>query len=57
MVIDKIDNYKLYTSLSERIAKAFAYINKTDLLQIDPGKYEIDGDNIFALIQEYDTKD
>ena len=56
MVLDKIENSKLYTGLSKKIAKAFAYINETDLHQIVPGKYEIDGDNIFALVQEYETK-
>lgn len=57
MVIDKIENHKLYVGLSEKIAKAFNYINKTDLSQTVSGKYEIDGNNIFALVQEYDTKD
>ena len=57
MVIDKIENSKLYVSLSEKIAKAFAYINKTDLSQLALGKYEIDNNDIFAFVQEYDTKD
>lgn len=57
MVIDKIENHKLYVGLSEKIAKAFNYINETDLSQTVSGKYEIDGNNIFALVQEYDTKD
>ncbi len=57
MVIDKIENYKLYVCLSEKIAKAFAYINETDLSRTEPGKYKIDNDDIFALVQEYDTKD
>lgn len=56
MVIDKIENYQLYAGLSERIAKAFAYINNTDLQNTDSGKYEIEGENVFALVQEYDTK-
>lgn len=57
MVIDKIENFKLYECLSERIAKAFTFINETDLSAIALGKYEIDKDDIFALVQEYDTKD
>ena len=57
MVIDKIENSKLYVSLSEKIATAFAYINKTDLSQLALGKYEIDNNDIFAFVQEYDTKD
>lgn len=56
MVIDKIENYKLYLGLGERIAKAFEYISETDLSQTSVGKYEIEDDNIFALVQEYETK-
>jgi YhcH/YjgK/YiaL family protein len=57
MVIDKIENYKLYQGLGERIAKAFEYINLTELSQTPVGKYEIEDDKIFALVQQYETKD
>ena len=56
MIIDKIENSHLYLGLGERIIKAFEYINKTDLKNIQPGKYEIDGENIFALVSDYKTK-
>ncbi|MDM8160937.1 DUF386 family protein [Labilibaculum sp. A4] len=56
MIIDKIENSQLYAGVSERIAKAFEYINSTDLLTTEVGKYEIDGENVFALVQEYNTK-
>ena len=56
MIIDKIENAHLYKGLSKRIEKAFEYIRATDLKNIKPGKYEIDGENIFALISEYKTK-
>jgi len=56
MIIDKIENSQLYQGLGERIEKVFEYILNTDLKNIQPGKYEIDGENIFALISEYKTK-
>ena len=56
MVIDKIENAKLYAGLGANISKAFKFISNTDLHKIESGKYEIDDGNIFALIQEYDTK-
>jgi YhcH/YjgK/YiaL family protein len=56
MIIDKIENSKLYGGISQRIKEAFEYIRNTDLKNIKPGKYEIDGENIFALINEYETK-
>lgn len=57
MIIDKLTNSQLYSSLSERIDKAFTYLKQTDFSNIELGKYEIDGDNIFALVNEYNTKD
>jgi len=56
MIIDKIENSNLYYGLGNRISKAFDYIHNTDLKNIKPGKYGIDGENIFALISEYKTK-
>jgi beta-galactosidase beta subunit len=32
MVIDKIENYSLYVTLTERMAKGFEFINNTHLL-------------------------
>jgi len=56
MIIDKIENSKLYEGISQRIKEAFEYIRNTDLKNIKPGKYDIDGENIFALISKYKTK-
>lgn len=57
MVIDKIENYRLYSKLTKRLAKAFEFITETDLTAIEPGKYQIENDDIFAIVQEYDTKE
>ncbi|MCU0333349.1 MAG: YhcH/YjgK/YiaL family protein [Ignavibacteriaceae bacterium] len=56
MIIDKIENSHLYKNISERISKSFEYIKTTDLKNLPPGKYPIDGENIFALVSEYQTK-
>lgn len=57
MIIDKLSNSHLYSSLSERITKALAYLKQTDFSNKELGKYDIDGDNIFVLLNEYNTKD
>ena len=57
MVVDKIENYRLYSTLTNRLAKGFEFIKNTDLAAIESGKYDIDNDNIFAIVQEYDTKE
>ena len=55
MVIDTLENAGYYSSLNEGIQKAFHYLNTTDLNAIAPGKYAIDGDVLFAIVQEYNT--
>ena len=56
MIIDKIENLRLYEKLSPLFTKAFNYLEETDFSQLISGKYEIDGDNVFALLQEYETR-
>ena len=57
MIIDKLSNSHLYSGLGERINKAFVYLEETDFSKTELGRYDIDGDNIFALVNEYNTKD
>ena len=57
MVLDSIRNYGLYANITERLAAGFNFINTSNLLAIEVGTYEIDGKAIFAIVQEYDTKD
>jgi YhcH/YjgK/YiaL family protein len=56
MILDTLANSHLYQSINERIAKGFDYLRTTDLDSLPCGKHDIDGDNIFALVQEYQTK-
>lgn len=56
MIIDKLKNAKSYYSLGEKFKLAFEYLEKTDLLSLKNGKYEISGDDIFVSVQDYITK-
>ncbi len=42
--------------INEKFKKAFDFLKTSDLVNMPCGKYEIDGENIFAIIQEYETK-
>jgi PBP1b-binding outer membrane lipoprotein LpoB len=55
MVFDSIKNYKLYTNLSPRIAQAFKIAAETDFTKVEAGKYVVDGDNLFYMVQSYKT--
>ncbi len=56
MIADRIENIDLYTGLGDRIVKALKYISETDFSGIEKGKYTIDGDLIYAMVNEYETK-
>ena len=56
MIIDQIANSHYYHALNPKIRRAFDYIHQTDLLASNIGKYEIDGENLYALVQQYNTK-
>jgi len=56
MIFDKIENAALYESVSPLLKKAFEYLKQTDFSKLEAGKYVVDGDNLFAMVQEYDTK-
>jgi len=57
MILDNIENYKKYEELNRNFEKAFKFLKREDLGSLAVGKYEIDGEEVFALVQEYETKD
>ena len=56
MIFDQITNSNLYYPLHPRIAAAFDYLNQTDLSTLDIGRHEIDGENLYAMLQQYTSK-
>ena len=57
MIIDKFKNIDLYSCLSDRISKAIVFLRETDFSNFQQEIVEIDGENIFAILSEYQTKD
>jgi len=55
MIADTIKNKNQYSGMSPRMKAAFDYLSGTDFSKIEVGKYEIDGANLFALVQAYDS--
>lgn len=56
MIIDRIENIALYVSLHPRFKKAFDYLSQIDIHAISVGRHDVDGNAIYALVQEYTTK-
>ena len=53
---NKNDIAKLLPYVSERLQKALAYVAETDFSKIENGEYEIDGRNVFARVNTYETE-
>ena len=51
-ITGKIADSAKYENLHPRFAKAFAFMRRANLANLKPGRYEIDGDNMWAMIQE-----
>ncbi len=56
MIKDKLSNAKIYYNLSENLKKGFEWLANTDLENITDGRYEIDGNSVYASVQTYETK-
>lgn len=56
MIYDHRSNLPSYRGLSPLFDLALRYLEKTDLTALEPGKYPIDGDSVFVLIQSPCTR-
>ena len=54
MIFDTLKNIGNYKGLG-RVYTALEFLAKTDFSNMELGKYELDGDNIFYMVQSYDT--
>lgn len=56
MIYDTLENIENYYGISPRLTEAMKVLASTDLSQLEDGRYEIDGDNIFMNLSRYETK-
>ena len=56
MIIDRIERAQRYYGLNEGIERAFRYLAATDLYALAPGRYAIDGERMFVIVEQYQTK-
>jgi YhcH/YjgK/YiaL family protein len=55
MLLDTLNNVAKL-GLGERFSVAFQYLQDTDFTRISPGKYKILDDNVYSIVQHYDSK-
>ena len=55
MIADSMENLDVYRGLSPRLDKAFDFMKETIIKGREDGRIDIDGDDVYALIQSYET--
>ena len=57
MIFDDLSHCDIYKALSLNFRKAFEFLQSTDFLSLPIGKLPIDGENVYATIQEPELAD
>ena len=50
MILDVLENANRYLPLNHGFAKAFEFLMRSDLQELSVGRYEIDGDRVYAMV-------
>ncbi len=56
MILDNIKNLSLYENVHSQIKRCVEFLTQTNVAELAPGKYEIDGKNLYFNVLEYETK-
>jgi len=56
MIVDRIENARLYVPLHKQFKKAFAVLVDPTLDKKADGRYSVDGDDVYYMVQHYTTK-
>jgi len=56
MIYDQLANASFYRGMPALFVRGLEFLTTTDLLQLPIGRHEIDGDRLFAMSMEYETR-
>lgn len=56
VIVDRLGNRSVDAHVPPRVRQALEYLRTTDMRAVALGRHEIDGDRLFALVQEYQTR-
>ena len=56
MIIDQVENAHLYEPLHRRFQKAFSVLADPAIAGKPDGRYPVDGDDLYYIVQHYTTK-
>jgi YhcH/YjgK/YiaL family protein len=56
MIVDRLGNRSVDPHLPPRVRQALEYLRTADLTSLAVGRHDVEGDRIFALVQEFLTR-
>ena len=56
VIVDRLGNRSVDAHVPPRVRQALEYLRITDMRAAALGRHDVDGDRVFALVQEYQTK-
>lgn len=56
MILDNLSHAELYYGVHKNMAAAFSFIKKAMAEDLPVGKYELNGKELYAMVQAYDSK-
>jgi len=56
MITSTLSQLHWYKTIGPNFSKAIDYALTTDFTSMEPGSYPVEGDSIFAIVNEYTTK-
>jgi YhcH/YjgK/YiaL family protein len=56
MILDVLENRERYGGVSPGIERAFDYLATTDFTSLEDGRHRISADEIYAIVNSYDTE-
>ena len=57
MILDSLKNKAQYAALHPRFQQVFDFIDNNDVASLPCGRHDIDGDNIYVMVQEMDLRE
>jgi len=52
MILDRLENAERYFPLHAGFARACDYLRRTDFTKMTPGKHEVDGERLYAMLNK-----
>jgi len=56
MILDTLKNSARYCGMNPAFKEAFAFLERAVRENLPDGRYELDGDKLYAMVQAYETK-